>query len=113
MCSIHVAKARHFQQALSIAELAMQSARDVEETEESLAWVQRWRPKTMHFHKDIKRIVGIKRQTSQILEAQKLRLTYRDNKQVDEDHTHLPVWAMAALAIGIAAVFVAGYLARR
>ena len=81
-CSFHAVKAQDYEQALNIAELAMQSAQDVDETDESSAWVQRWRPKTMRHYGDIKQLVRRQKHTADSL---KLRLTYRDNTQVGEN----------------------------
>jgi len=111
-CSLYVAKARQFQQALDIAELAMQVAQSVEETKETLVWVQQWRPKTKQTYNDIKRVVGIKKQPSQIRVAQTLGLTSRDGAQVDETPL-LPLWVIVALSLSVAAALVAIFVARR
>jgi hypothetical protein len=112
-CSIHVAKAREFRQALDIAELAMQSAQDVEENEQTSEWIRRWRPKTKHTYDDIKQVVRIKKPTLRIREAQKLRLTYRDTILVKEPAHRNYLWNLVALGLGIAAGLGAVYVARR
>ena len=110
-CSLHVAQAWDFDQALSIAGNAMQNAQDVEETEESSTWVQRWRPKTKRTYDDIMRVVRKKTQISRILQAQQLRLTSRDNTHVDEKPA-LPPWIVISLSLSIAAASAAAYVTR-
>jgi hypothetical protein len=106
-CGLHVVRALRFVEALEIFQLAAQCAKDVDNSRCPRGWVERWRPETTRTLENLTQINRIKKVTSQILEAEKLGLTYRDPSLVQNLNHFIWIVVILFLSIGLVAVALA------
>jgi len=104
-CSLHVANACRFPDALKVSELAFHSAaKAVEEDRCPRDWVEQWRPKITHTYEQLTSINQINQHDMQIVEAQNVGLIYREQSPMkNQDHSHRIVIVLS-LGIVLAAI---------